>query len=181
MKKNFIFNDYILCSDIKNIRNKLNLTQTQFAEFVGVSVKTIERWEYTEQKITGPIVSLVKLLNDMPVIIDDYHIPPRTLPLRLWYMFKHETCTIIDVDDISQKIEIHNYTPNIYLKAFGANETPSYEDYQAFLASRCFPPQRDKMKIILKDLELPFYDPFLIIKKTNGRMTEDDFWIKIES
>ncbi len=36
------------------------------------------------------------------------------------------------------------------------------------------------MKLILKDLDLPFYDPMLIIEKTEGRMAEDDFWIRIE-
>ena len=39
---------------------------------------------------------------------------------------------------------------------------------------------RDKMKLILKDLGLPFYDPIMIIEKTEGRMAEDDFWIRIE-
>ena len=42
------------------------------------------------------------------------------------------------------------------------------------------PPTRDKMKIILKELNLPFYDPFMIIQKTQGRMAEDNFWIQIE-
>ena len=43
-----------------------------------------------------------------------------------------------------------------------------------------FPRTSDKMKLILKDLDLPFYDPFMIIEKTEGRMAEDDFWIRIE-
>ena len=42
------------------------------------------------------------------------------------------------------------------------------------------PESRDKMKLILKDLGLPFYDPIMIIEKTEGRMEEDDFWIRIE-
>jgi len=42
------------------------------------------------------------------------------------------------------------------------------------------PESRDKMKLILKDLGLPFYDPIMIIEKTEGRMAEDDFWIRIE-
>lgn len=49
-----------------------------------------------------------------------------------------------------------------------------------FLESRCFPKSRDKMKLILKDLDLPFYDPLMIIQKTEGRMAEDHFWIQIE-
>ena len=52
--------------------------------------------------------------------------------------------------------------------------------YLEFLESRCFPKSRDKMKLVLKDLRLPFYDPIMIIEKTEGRMAEDDFWIRIE-
>ena len=36
------------------------------------------------------------------------------------------------------------------------------------------------MKIMLEELNLPVYDPFLIGQKTEGRMAEDDFWIQIE-
>lgn len=66
------------------------------------------------------------------------------------------------------------------MRAFGRNEHPTYKEYEEFLDSRCFPRSRDKMKLILADLNLPFYDPIMIIEKTEGRMAEDDFWIKIE-
>ena len=36
------------------------------------------------------------------------------------------------------------------------------------------------MKLILDDLGIPFYEPMLIIEKTEGKMAEDDFWIRIE-
>jgi putative transcriptional regulator len=36
------------------------------------------------------------------------------------------------------------------------------------------------MKIALKELNLPFYDPLLIVEKTKGRMAEDDFWLEVE-
>ena len=65
-------------------------------------------------------------------------------------------------------------------RAFGANNQPNYTDYLSFLEERCFPRKRDKSKIILEELGLPFYDPFEIIRKTKGRMAEDDFWIEIE-
>ena len=52
--------------------------------------------------------------------------------------------------------------------------------YEEFLESRCFPRSRDKMKLILRELDLPFYEPLMIIEKTQGRMAEDNFWIKIE-
>ena len=63
--------------------------------------------------------------------------------------------------DFSQEVDVDKY----------------YED---FLKSRCFPETRDKLKLVLDDLNLPFYDPFMIIQKTEGKMAEDDFWIKIE-
>ncbi len=65
-------------------------------------------------------------------------------------------------------------------RAFGVKLEPEYEDYEAFLESRCFPRTRDKMKIQLKELDIPFYDPLLIIEKTQGRMADDDFWLKVE-
>ena len=65
--------------------------------------------------------------------------------------------------------------------AFDPIEKPTYEDFEDFLESRCFPRTGDKMKIRLKELDLPFYDPFLIVQKTEGRMAEDDFWIRLES
>lgn len=80
--------------------------------------------------------------------------------------------TIIDVDDCQHKIKIQNYTNDLIKRAFGREEHPTYEDYEAFLESRCFPRERDKMKLMLQDLDLPFYDPFMIIEKTNGRMAD---------
>ena len=81
---------------------------------------------------------------------------------------------------MNREVKITNYTDNVMFRAFGIEEAPNYEMYQEFLESRCFPKSRDKMKLILQDLDLPFYDPFMIIEKTEGRMAEDDFWIRIE-
>ena len=50
--------------------------------------------------------------------------------------------------------------------AFGVNQLPTYEEYEEFLESRCFPKTRDKIKLELKRLDLPFYDPLMIIEKT---------------
>ena len=89
-------------------------------------------------------------------------------------------CTIMDVDEMNRKVTIRNYIDNPLFRAFGRNTEPSYEEYEEFLESRCFPRTRDKMKLQLKALDLPFYDPVMIIEKTEGRMAEDDFWVRIE-
>lgn len=95
-------------------------------------------------------------------------------------MHGQSVCTVIDVNEMKRLVKIRNYTDNVMFRAFGTTEEPGYQDYLNFLESRCFPESRDKMKLILKDLKLPFYDPFMIIEKTEGRMAEDDFWIRIE-
>lgn len=95
-------------------------------------------------------------------------------------MYKQMICTIIDVDVLEQKVKIINYTDKLMFRAFGSNLNPTFDDYNEFLKSRCFPETRDKIKVVLADLDLPFYDPFIIIQKTEGRMAEDNFWIKIE-
>ena len=152
----------IRAEDIRILRKKLKLTQKDFAKLVNVSQKTIERWESENRDITGPVTTLVHILNEYPQIEENLRVPEKEYPIRLWYMFKREICTIIDVDERSRKVKIYN------------------EEYEEFLESRCFPRQRDKIKLVLEDLNLPFYDPFMIIEKTEGRMAEDDFWIRIE-
>lgn len=175
----FAVSEYLEGNEIKTIRKKLKMTQAEFAELVHVSVKTIERWESSKKPITGPIVTLVKILNMDTRIAERLKLPQKKYPLRLLYMYKNEICTIIDVDERNRKVEVYNYTNDYIMRAFGKEEHPDFEMYEAFLESRCFPRSRDKMKLILKELDLPFYDPFMIIEKTQGKMAEDLFWIKI--
>ena len=165
--------------NIRLARLRLGLTQREFANLLNTSKPTVERWESAQKPVHGPVTVLLSLLLAYPELIEKREIPPKEVPLRMLYMYRDQICTLIDVDERNKSVSIRNYTNEIQYRAFGVNETPDYETYEAFLASRCFPEQRDKMKLILKDLDLPFYDPFLIVQKTEGRMAEDDFWIRI--
>lgn len=165
---------------IKLLRQKLNMTQKEFALFVNVSQKTIERWESGVSMVSGPITVLYKILKEHLNLKETLEIPPQEYPLRLKYYYYDDLCTIIDIDERNQQIKIKNFVTDYIYRAFGRNEHPTMEDYRYFLESRCFPKTRDKMKWMLKELDLPFYDPFLIIEKTEGRMAEDHFHIQIE-
>lgn len=178
--KKYAFITSVSGIDIKSCRKKAGLTQSEFANLVNVSKKTIERWESGTVTVSGPIVPLIKLLNEYPQIPEDYSIPEKEYSMRLWYMHRNEVCTIIDVEEPARKLKAYNYTNDPMMRAFGKIEKPTFEQYEEFLESRCFPRTRDKMKLILKDLDLPFYEPLMIIEKTEGRMAEDDFWIRIE-
>ena len=153
------------------------MTQKEFAEFVNCSKPTVERWERSEEVIRGPIVPFLKMLQKYPEYEQEVKVPEKVWPLRIWYMYEQDVCTLIDVNEQERKVKIRNYTDRVMFRAFGTVENP---DYQEFLESRCFPESRDKMKLILKDLGLPFYDPIMIIEKTEGRMAEDNFWVRIE-
>lgn len=174
----YVMEPIITAKQMKDARKKLGLTQKELAEFLGVSKPTVERWETSVQPIKGPVARVLQILT--PEELESITIAEKKLPLRLWYMYGKRVCTIIDVDERKQIVKIKNYVASRQFRAFGLNETPSFQDYEEFLESRCFPKERDKMKLILKDLNLPFYDPLLIIEKTQGRMAEDDFWIKVE-
>lgn len=166
--------------EIKECRKKLGLSQEEFADFVNVSKKTVERWEYSKSPVTGSIVTLINILREHPQVEVELQLPKKTMPLRLSYIFGEQLCTVIDVDEKNRKVQVMNYTSNIFKRAFGNVKSPTYEQYEEFLESRCFPRSRDKMKLTLRELGLPFYDPLMIIEKTKGRMAEDDFWIQLE-
>ena len=99
--------------------------------------------------------------------------------LRLNYMNRNKLCTTIDVDFKHEKIKIKNYTDKTPLRAFGVVENPTWEDFQWFLRDRCFPETRAHLKWVLDDVGVPFYDPLMIIEKTQGRMAEDQQWIEV--
>ena len=63
-------------------------------------------------------------------------------------------------------------------RAFGVVKDSSWEDFQEFLKSRCFPPTRGNVKEELRALGLTDYDPLQIVEKTHGRTAEDRLWLK---
>ena len=176
----YVFPQAVKGQDIRAFRDRLSMTQSALAGLLNVSVKTIERWETGQDDIHGPVIALMHLLREMPETLERFEVPARKYPLRIWYMFRREACTVIDVDEQNRKVWIQNFTDRIQYRAFGKKEHPTFDEYEQFLEERCFPPTRDKMKLVLKELGLPFYDPMMIIRKTEGRMAEDEFWLKLE-
>lgn len=53
----------------KKIREKLNLSQSEFAEFVGVRVATLKNWEQGRRKIPTTALTLLKIADKHPDII----------------------------------------------------------------------------------------------------------------
>lgn len=49
--------------DIKRVRNNAGMTQTVFANYLGVSKKTVEAWELGRTHPTGPANRLIEMLD----------------------------------------------------------------------------------------------------------------------
>ncbi len=89
-------------------------------------------------------------------------------------------CSKICADFTDKTIVSENYTDNIIKTAFGNNTAPTWEDFQNFLEERCLPKSRSGIREYLEAIGVEEYNPLEIIKKTSGRMAEDNQWIRLE-
>ena len=99
--------------------------------------------------------------------------------MRMDFMCEEELCTTILIDFQRHRIAVQNETEDIIHRAFGIKAKPTWEDFEEFLESRCFPRTRDHLRLVLEDVGVDSYDPLAIVEKTKGRMAEDLQWIKI--
>ena len=98
--------------------------------------------------------------------------------LQLDYMYQDQCCTSILVNFGNRQIRIENQTEDILHRAFGVKMKPAWEDFEHFLEERCVPKSRDQIENVLADMGLDFYDPLLIAERTQGRMAEDQQWLR---
>lgn len=52
--------------DIKMVREKLHLSQKEFAMLIGVSTRTLQNWEQGRRKPVGPANALLKIASKNP-------------------------------------------------------------------------------------------------------------------
>ncbi len=52
--------------DIKMVREKLNVSQKEFAMLIGVSIRTLQNWEQGRRKPVGPANALLKIASKNP-------------------------------------------------------------------------------------------------------------------
>ena len=59
--------------------------------------------------------------------------PKKEYPLRFWYMCPKGVCTIIDVDEHSRKVRLHNYAENLLWKNQLMNSMKNFWNLVVFL------------------------------------------------
>ena len=100
--------------------------------------------------------------------------------IKIEFYDREVLCTKIVADFTDKTLSVENATEHIVKTAFGKNEVPTWEDFQSFLEERCVPRSRSGIREYLETIGVEEYNPVEIIKKTSGRMAEDDQWIKLE-
>lgn len=58
--------EHFTANDIREIRRQTGLTQVLFAEYMGVSVKTVEAWESGRNHPDGPACRLLTITKQNP-------------------------------------------------------------------------------------------------------------------
>lgn len=111
------------------------------------------------------------------VPLDDKTFSNRKCVQRKLYFNKDKVITAIDIDEIHEEIKIKNFTNDIFLRAFGIDEHPTWAKYQDFLKDRCIPKTRYGIKNYLRDMGVDVYDADEIIKKTHAKVTDDKEWL----
>jgi putative transcriptional regulator len=53
-------------SGVRAIRQRTSLSQADFADLIGVSVKTLQNWEQDRRRPTGPAAALLKIIRHEP-------------------------------------------------------------------------------------------------------------------
>lgn len=99
--------------------------------------------------------------------------------LQLQFYHGDSLCTTILADETSEKVLIENHTSDPLYTAFGVNDDPDWQDYQNFLEERCIPKSRAGLQEYLNAIGVDEYHPLEIIRKTKGRMAEDQSWLEV--
>ena len=65
-------------ADVKVVRKRIGLSQSQFAKMIRVSVKTLQNWEQKRRAPTGPAAALLQIVAKEPqVALRALHEPRR--------------------------------------------------------------------------------------------------------
>ena len=150
---------------------KISLPSKWIAE-LGLTDSKMELAFDGERIIISPHLSMDKFLESKKLLCHKL--------LKLEFYDVEALCTKIIADFTDKTLSVQNTTEHIVKTAFGKNEVPTWEDFQNFLEERCVPKSRSGIREYLETIGVEEYNPLEIIKKTCGRMAEDNQWLKLE-
>ena len=150
---------------------KVSLPSKWVAE-LGLTDSKMEMVFDGERIIISPHLSMTEFLKSKKTLGHNL--------MKLEFYDGEILCTKMIVDFTDKTLSVENTTDHIVKTAFGKNEVPTWGDLQNFLEERCVPRSRSGIREYLETIGVEEYNTLEIIKKTNGRMAEDNQWIKLE-
>lgn len=95
-----------------------------------------------------------------------------------WYC-KGELTAKIVADYEAHTVEVTNFKDDSYYLPFSPKITPTWEQWQWLLQSRCPSEHYAFIEQVLEKIGLDHYDTLEIIKKTKGKMANDNHSIEL--
>ncbi len=121
-----------------------------------------------------------KILVEPEINMEEYALKREDDKLIKLNFYNNDTlCFRVLADYTDKQIKIEHYTNDKFHTAFGVKENQSWDDYLSFLEERCIPRNRSGLKEYLDAIGVDEYEPLEIIRKTKGRMAEDNQWIEV--
>ena len=131
-----------------------------------------------ELRFDGTSITITKKLSFAEFLEASRHAGHKVLLLS--YYSGDTLCARIAADETGETLHVENLATDYLKLPFGNNPNPSWADYQHFLENRCIPKTRAGLQEYLETIGLDSYEPLKIIRKTQGRMAEDDLWLTVE-
>lgn len=116
------FDEIVNNSFVKNLRTDLDLTQKVFGNVLGVTKKTIEKWEQGVNPIKGPAARLLYLIEDNPILVNKLYSINISDSIESLYgqSFRIKQITPLVTEKSGQVYKLENYSDQ-----FTASPTPN--------------------------------------------------------
>lgn len=164
-----------LVEEISKKRKQLKISQRELASRCKIPQSTIGRME--SGAVMPNLQTLEKIASELGLKIS---LKPQTASnrwegLEILCFWNEELVAFLTVKD--NKVKIQRFSDHPVKQIFHADEMDIFK-LSTILETRCW--QRDCRNIdnYLKKLDIPFYDPLAIVKKTHGVSYNDFLWFK---
>ena len=152
--------------DIKAMRKLYGMSQSQFAERFGLSVRTLQQWE---QHKSEPPQAMLNMLYELYVRENEdavYEV-----------LYKDKIVDEIVFAKNKRYVFVLRKKAGRFQQPFMMNPITTTDVY-TFFKSRCYEDCRADLKDILAQANLDSNDPYRWVAVTHGVTWEDFFWVR---
>jgi DNA-binding XRE family transcriptional regulator len=166
-----------LITELIERRRKLKISQQTLAEKCAIPQSTIGRIEagivtpnlQTVQKMADVLGMDLKVVLKMQPQIDRWE------GCEMLCFWKDEAVAYISIHD--KKVRVQRFVNHPVKQIFSHDEMDIFR-FSCILETRCWQRECKNIENYLKKLDLVYYDPLAIIKKTHGVSYNDFLWFK---